>query len=249
MADEQLTAEQIAEEAKRVADATKLAEEKAAADTKAAEEAAATLKASSQGTTKADNDMIAKLVQERLDTALADIKSKLDGAYKQRDENAAKVLEFEAKEKAANLKRLTEEGKHKEAFDLQLAEERATNAMLIRRNTELSRDVNVREALRGYTFRNDKAAEMASKEITANLVQNEAGQWVHRSGISVKDYCDAFSKDEEQSFLFKAKVNSGAGTSTSTGTPSVNTTPKSLFAMSQADVIKLAEEGKLPKRS
>lgn len=243
-----LTAEQIAAEAARVAASTKAAEEAAAAATRQAEEDAAALKAAKPGTTQADSDMIAKLVQERLDAKLASIKQSLDNAYKERDANAAKVAEFEKKEREANLKRLAEEGKFKEAYELQLNEERAANAALMKRNTELSRDVNVREALRGYTFRNDKAAEMAFKEITANLVQDETKQWVHRTGISVKDYCDAFSKDDEQSFLFKAKINSGAGTVSTTNTPPTSNKPASLFDMSQEEVIRLAAEGKLPKR-
>ena len=255
MADENnsgMTAEEAAAaEAKKVNDATKAAEQAAAEATKAAEAAAEAAKAASPGTTKADSDMIAKLVQDRLDAELAGIKKSLDGAYKQRDEGLAKIAAFETKEKEATLVRLKEEGKHKEAFELQLAEERAANAALMKRNTELSRDVNVRDALRGFTFRNDKAADMAFREITSNLVQNEHKEWIHRSGISIRDYCEAFSKDEEQSFLFKAKTNSGGGAAPQVGgTPPVNDKPKSLFAMPQAEVIRMAAEGKfgaLPK--
>jgi hypothetical protein len=250
MADENtndgLTAEQIAAaEAKKADDAAKAAEKAAADATKQAEEKAAADKAASPGTTKADSDMIAKLVQDRLDAELAGIKKSLDGAYKQRDESLAKIAAYEAKEKEATLTRLKEEGKHKEAFELQLAEERAANAALTRRNTELSRDVNVRDALRGFTFRNDKAAEMAFREITSNLVQDEHKEWIHRSGISIRDYCEAFSKDDDQSFLFKSKANTGGGIGPQIGgTPPSDGKPKSLFAMSQAEVIKMAAEGK-----
>lgn len=234
---------------------------KAAAEAKAAEVAAneaikaAELKAeadrkAASGTSKADSDMIAKLVQDRLDAELSTIKKSLDNAYKQRDEALSKIAAQEAKEKEANLKKLEEEGKHKEAYELRLAEEKAKNEALQRRNTELSRDVSVRDALKSLTFRNDKASDMAFREITSNLVQNEQGQWVHRSGISVKDYCDAFSKDEDQAFLFKTKPNTGGGSSSSNsgnGTAADSGKPKSLFAMSQAEVIKLASEGKLGK--
>ena len=238
----------VAAEAQKVAEAVKVAEAAADAEMKAAADKAAADKAAlgSPG----DSELIAKIVKERLDTELANIKSKLDGAYKQRDEFQAKAAALEAKEREATLKRLSEEGKYKEAYEMQLAEERAANAALAKRNTELSRDVSVRESLRNMSFRNDKAANMAFQEITSNLVQDENKQWVHRSGISVKEYCEAFSKDEEQSFLFKAKPNTGGGTSASNsgnGTPGDNK-PKSLFAMSQADVLKLAAEGKLPKK-
>jgi non-ribosomal peptide synthetase component F len=94
------------------------------------------------------------------------------------------------------------------------------------------------------TFRNDKAAEMAFREIVSNLVQTDDETWVHRSGVTVRDYCEAFSKDDEQSFLFKPKVSSGAGTQASKGT-NRSDGKKSLFDMSQAEVLKLAAEGKL----
>jgi hypothetical protein len=239
----------VAAEAQNVAAAVKAAEAAAETEMKAAADKAAADKAAlgSAG----DSELIAKIVKERLDTELANIKSKLDGAYKQRDESQAKVAAFEARERENTLKRLAEEGKHKEAYEMQLAEERAANAALAKRNTELSRDVSVRESLRSLSFRNDKAAQMAFQEITSNLVQDENKQWVHRSGISVKEYCDAFSKDEEQSFLFKAKMNSGAGTTTNggSGNPAESTKSKSLFAMTQAEVIKMAAEGKLGKLS
>jgi hypothetical protein len=237
----------VVAEAKAVIEQAQATEASANEAIKAAQERADAVKAANPGTTKADSDMIAKLVQDRLEAELSGIKKSLDNAYAQRDESLAKVKAFEAKEKEAQLKRLADEGKHKEAYEIQLAEERAQNAALLKRNTELSRDVNVRDALRNYSFKNDKAAEMAFKEITSNLVQDENKQWVHRSGITVKDYCEAFSKEEDQSFLFKAKTNSGAGTPASTsgnGVPSTDNKPKSLFAMSQAEVLKMASEGK-----
>lgn len=247
MTPEQIEAKRVADEATASAAATKAAEEAAAAAIKAAEEEAQKARDASKSIDQRDKDMIEKLVQDRLDVQLAGIKKSLDSAYKQRDEAAAKLAALEAKEKEANFKKLEEEGRLKEAYEGRLAEARAQLEIARKQNVELSRDVTVREALKGYSFRNDKASEMAFKEITATLVQNEQGQWVHRSGISVKDYCEAFSKDEEQSFLFKNKPNSGAGTSATSsgsGTPATEK-PKSLFDLPQAEVIKMAAEGKL----
>jgi len=45
--------------------------------------------------------------------------------------------------------------------------------------------------------------------------------------------------------LFKAKTSSGSGSSESS--TSTSSTPKSLFEMSQEEVLKLAQEGKLRK--
>lgn len=196
-----------------------------------------------------DEDMVNKLVQERLDAELKGIKDKLNSAFEQRDAALKKVAEAEAKEREATLKKLEEDGKHKEAAEMRLAEANAKIAALEKHNTELSRDNEVRDALKGYQFRNDRAYDMAYKEVVANLVRNDKGQWVHRSGISIKDYCEAFSKDEDQSFLFKAKTNSGAGT-TPGGKGEGDTGRKtSLFDMSQDEVLKLAREGKIGKHS
>jgi len=229
------------------------AAEKAAADARAAaeKEAADKLAESKNKGDDKDQDMIKKLVQDRLDAELKTIKDNLDKSYAARDAALKRVVEFEQKEKQAQIKALEDEGKHKEAYELKLAEMNAKNAELEKRNTELSRDVAVRDALKQYVFRNDKASDMASKDITAQLIQNDKGQWVHRSGISIKDFVEAFCKDDEQSFLFKSKQNSGAGNrdnNNNNGAPDDTGKPKSLFAMSQAEVIKLAAENKLPRR-
>lgn len=223
------------------------AAEKVAADALAAQEAEA-LRLSKLSQTEKDADMVAKLVQDRLDSSLAPIKAKLDTAFQQRDEALAKLAMLEQKEKDATLRKLEEEGKHKEVFDIKLAEANAKVAALEMKNTELSRDVSVRDALKGLSFRSEKASEMAFKEITGNLVRNEQGMWIHRSGISVRDYCAAFALDDEQAFLFKAKANTGSGSNDTTangGKPSpASNKSKSLFDLTQAEVIKMASEGK-----
>jgi hypothetical protein len=196
-----------------------------------------------------DSELIAKLVKERLESELKPIKEKLDSAFSARDEALRKIAEFEQKEKDENLKRLQEEGKHKEAYDLQLAEERAKKEVLEKKVTELTRDVTVRDVLKSYSFRNDNAADMAYREIVSQLVQNEQGVWVHRSGVSIREFTESFAKSEEQSFLFKVKGNNGSGGGNpNQNNDSSNDQPKSLFAMSQAEVLKMATEGKLPNR-
>lgn len=187
---------------------------------------------------------IAKLVADQVAEQLKDIKSKLDNAYTQRDEALRKIAEFEEKEKQANIEKLKEEGKLKEAFDLQLAEERAKREAAEKRNTELTRDNAVRAALGGLDFRNEAASNMAYQQIIGQFIQNEQGVWVHKSGISIQDFVNNFATDENNGFLFKAKVNSGAGTPPATNDNSGGG-KKSLFEMSQAEVLKMAQEGKL----
>lgn len=196
-----------------------------------------------------DADMVAKLVQDGIDAALKPIKDKLDSAHAKREAAEKKVEEFEKKEREDNLKRLEEEGKHKEAYELRLAEERAARKTAEDKVIKLSRDMEVRNVLSSQNFRNDKALEMAYSEVVGQLVQNESGVWVHRSGVSVKDFVKTFADDDANAFLFKQKVSTGGGSvPAKPGGSGDSGTKKSLFDYSQAEVIKMAEEGKLRKR-
>lgn len=191
-----------------------------------------------------DTPNIESLLQSKLDEALKDIKGKLDKAYGARDEALKKVAEFETAKKAEELKRLQEEGKYKEAYEMQLAEEKAKREAAEKRNIELTRDIDLRNALSSHSFRNENALEMAYREVVGQLVQNDQGVWVHKSGINVRDFVKSFVENEDNSFLLKPKVSSGSGNS---GNKPSNTSgdKKSLFQMSQEEVLKLAKEGKL----
>jgi len=195
-----------------------------------------------------DQDLVEKLVNERVENALKPIKEKLDGAYNARDAALKRISEIEQKEKEERLAKLKEEGKFKEAYEQQLAEERAHRSTLEKRNIELTRDIDVKSALSTIEFRNDKALEMAFSEIVGQLVQNEQGQWVHRSGIAIRDFVKAYSEMDTNSFLLKPKANSGGGSSVIASNPVSSSNNKSLFAMSQEEVLRLASEGKLPRR-
>jgi len=187
------------------------------------------------------------LVQKQVAEAISNVKSKLDGAFSQRDEALKRLAELEQKEKERELQKLQEEGKHKEAYEMQLAEEKARREVAEKKNIELTRDMEVRNNLSALPFRNDQAREMAYREIVSGLVRNEEGLWIHRSGASISDYVAAFAAKEDNIFLFKQKANTGTGvTATTPSTPT--TSPKKLSEMSQEEVLKLAAEGKLPKR-
>jgi hypothetical protein len=189
---------------------------------------------------------VVKLVQEKVDEQLKDIKSKLDKAYGSRDEALKKVAEFETAKKEAELQRLKEEGKHKEVYEMQLAEEKAKREAAEKRNVELTRDIDVRNALGAQPFRNDNAREMAYREIVGQLVQNEQGVWVHKTGSSISEFVNTFANNDTNSFLFKPKASSGSGSS-GVNTSNTSSDNKSLFAMSQDEVLKMAREGKLRK--
>jgi len=193
---------------------------------------------------KEDDDLVAKLVEERINENLKPIKDKLDGAYAARDEALKKIAEYEQKDKEAELKRLQEEGKHKEAYEMQLAEEKAKREVLEKRNIELTRDIDLKSILNSYEFRSSNASEMAYREMVGQLVQNENGNWVHRSGVSVSDFVKAFVENDDNSFLLKVKSSSGTG-STGIGTNKNMEGPKSIFDLSQDEVLKRAKAGTL----
>lgn len=192
------------------------------------------------------NPEIQAMIKSAVAEAVKDIKTKLDVAYTKRDEALQKVSEFEQKERDLEIKRLQDAGKDREAFELQLAEMKANQETLQKRNLELSRDVDARQALSAFAFRSEKAAKMAFDEVTSQLVQNEKGEWVHKSGVAVKDFVKTFAENEDNAFLFKQKQNSGNGSQNVP--PSINTNKKSLFEMTQDEVLQMAAEGKLPGR-
>lgn len=198
----------------------------------------------SEGALKDSNENIEALVEERVAKALKDIKGKLDKAYNVRDEALKEAAELKQKEKEMEISRLKEEGKHKEASEAQVADLQAKLNALEKRNIELTRDLDVRNQLGAFTFRSDKASEMAFKEIVAELVQDENGSWQHKSGNKVSDFIKSFVEDETNSFLFKQKESSGSG-STTVNSSSSSDTSKSIFDRSQDEVLKLAAEGKL----
>jgi len=192
-------------------------------------------------------DLIKKQIQAGIDEALKPIKQNLDKAYAQRDEAKAKLEEIEQKRREAELERLKEEGKHKEAFDIELKNEREKREALEKKNIELTRDITLKGALSTLDFRNERAMKMATVEIVDQLVRDERGEWVHKSGVSINDFVKTFAETESNEFLFKQKLNSGGGGS-KVKDGDFKSQPKSLFEMSQADVLKLAAEGKLPSR-
>jgi hypothetical protein len=190
-----------------------------------------------------DSAELAKIVQAQVDEQLAGIKEKLNSAYSQRDEAVSRAVAFEEEKKAATIGRLEEEGKHKEAADLKMAELSAKLEARDKQITQLTRDSAVRDALKGLDFRNDTAADFAYRDVVDQLTQNAEGQWVHRTGSSIKDFIDSFRKDDDKEFLFKPKQSSGTGqqaTSVATGGFDSN---KSITEMTTDEIMAAAAAG------
>lgn len=184
-------------------------------------------------------------VERRIEERLKPIKSRLDAAFAERDEARKKLATLEAEAKEARAKQLDEEGKHKDAYEIRLKEKDARLAELEKRNVELARDATLNAALSGLDFRTQKAKALAYNEIVGQLVQDEKGQWVHKSGKDIGVFVSEYAASEDSAFLFKPKQSSGAGSGTRSPKGDVTTPPTSLFAMSQEDVLKMARAGKL----
>lgn len=164
------------------------------------------------------------LVQQMVAEELKGIKDKLNSAYSARDEAVKAKALLEEEKKRADIKRLEEEGKHQEVAELRMAEMQAKIEALQSQNTGLTRDNVVKGALAGIEFRNDVAADMAYDRVVSQMIQDANGQWVHKSGVSISDFVQLFSKDEANSFLMKAKVNTGTGSAAiSAGSPDTST--------------------------
>ena len=190
---------------------------------------------------------IENLVKERVAAELAEIKGKLDTAYEKRDLAAKELEVYKQKERDAEIALLKEQGNLKEAHAKELEALQARNQALEQQNLALTRDGAIKQALSALDTRNARAYEMAQVEIAKETVRDESGNWVHRSGKSISEFVAEFAADADNAFLFKPKQNNGGGGGPSNNTPD-STSGKSLFALSQAEVIKLAQEGKLKRK-
>jgi len=191
-------------------------------------------------TTETPADDVEAIVNERL----AKMKANMDRMAKERDEALRLKVEMEQAKKEADLARLKEEGKIQEALELELSEAKAKLELYEKETVALKRDNVLNDALAGMEFRNDKSREMARREIVDQLVQNESGEWVHTSGTRIRDFVDTYAKSEDNSFLFRVKSNSGAGTSTPAGAPDA-AAQKPIGQMTTSEILALAAKGKL----
>ena len=193
-------------------------------------------------TPEAPKDDIESIVEERL----AKMKANMDRMASERDEALKLKVELESKQKEETIARMKEEGKLQEALEMELAEARAKLDVYAKETTQLKRDGVLNDALSGMEFRNDKSRDMARREIVDQLVQNEEGAWVHSTGSNIRDYVEAYSKSEDNSFLFRVKSNTGAGTGNPAGAPSTDVS-KAIGEMSTQEILALAQKGKLGK--
>lgn len=205
------------------------------------------------------------LIAEKTSENLADIKKKLDNAYQVRDQAKSQLdalekerEQLEKEKREAELQRLKDEGKHKELYELQLAELKKNNEAeaalrkeleqknsdLQKQSTYLQRDLLLRNALSGYNFKSTKAYDLAILEISKDLVLNEENVWVSKTGESLSLFAKAFAEDEENAFLLKAPASSG---STAGNVNSRGNTSKSIFQMKQSELLDKIAKGEIKR--
>jgi len=192
--------------------------------------------------TDAQKDDMGTQIQAAVKAAVADIKTKLDTAYSSRDKALEEVASFKQKDSAAKIKALEEEGKHKEAYELQLAEKDAEIAVLNTTVLSLTRDNSLRSALSEHTFKSTRASNIAFRELSDILIKDKDGKWVDARGNPMAAAVAAFVADPDNALLMKTKSQSGSGISANVATNNspADTSKGSVFKMSQADVLKRA---------
>jgi len=193
-------------------------------------------------TESVDNE--ADPVEREIQDRLLKMKSNMDRMANERDEALKKAAEIENNQKQDQMKRLEEEGKLQEVLEMKLAESQAKLKVSQDENTKLNRDSVVSSTLTMLDFRSERSRQLAYRDIVEQLVQNENGSWVHKSGINIQDFVASYSKDEDNSFLFRVKGNTGAGAGQSSGAPNMDK-KKTLSEMSQEEVLGLASKGQL----
>jgi hypothetical protein len=191
--------------------------------------------------TQAEIDaQIAALVAEQI----KEIKGKLDASFTARDEAVRKATQLEEAARKKELEDLTAAGKHAEVAQLKMTALEENLKIAQGKITSYERDSVVKDALRAVKFRNDRSAEMAYRDVVDQLVQNQEGQWVHKTGVSIKDYIGNYTKDEQNSFLFEPKVNSGGGSGPAAGTPKIGAGRK-ITDLNTQEILAAATAGEL----
>jgi len=226
-----MTPEEIA--AQEAAEAATLAEEQEA-------ERLAAEKLKAEETTKTPEEEIEAIVAGRL----AKMKDNMDKMATERDAAIKLNADAEAAAKTATIARMKEEGKLQEALELELEVARKEIETYKTETTGLKRDSVLTNALAGMDFKSEKSRDMARREIVDQLVQGEDGAWQHSTGSNIQDYVKAYADSEDNSFLFRVKSNTGAGTGNPAGAPNTDATKK-IGEMSTTEILALAAKGKL----
>ena len=178
-------------------------------------------------------------IDKQVSDAVKDIKSKLDNAYADRDaarekaSTAEKAASTLTRDQDIALLRAREEGRT--TAETKLAETAARIKALEDHNRQLSRDQALSEAMTGFSFRTPAAQSMARELLLKDVQQDETGKWVAKDCRAVSELVKTTLSSEDHSFLLKAPVSTGTGTSAG---KTVDTPSKSLLDSSNEEIFK-----------
>jgi hypothetical protein len=188
---------------------------------------------------------IAEQIEAGIAERLVTMKDNMNALDTQKKSLETQVATLKQAEVDAAAKRLREDGKEAEALQLELTQIKSANEVLKTQNLGLTRDNSLNGLLSSVEFRSVKARELAFSEIAKDLIQKEDGDWVGRaSGKDIAAVVAEFKADVQNEFLLKPTINSGGDLPTP-GKPVVTKSEKSLFKLTQAEVLQRAREGKL----
>jgi hypothetical protein len=163
-----------------------------------------------------DEDELSEAEKAKLEALvgkkLKKMKANLDKAYALRDEAQTEAAKLAQEKEDARIEKLKAEGKLEEAHAAEKTRLENELSTVKKQLVSLTRDRDVRDALAGFEFRNDKSRKMALREITEELVQDDTGVWKHKTGASIEAFAKTFMESDDNSFLLKPKVNKGGGT-------------------------------------
>jgi len=145
-------------------------------------------------------------IQAAVDAQLAKMKANMDRMAKERDEALTIKNQMEADVKAAKIKQLEADGKLQEVAEMKIADLESKLKVYESENTKLNRDVVLNNRLSSLDFRNDRSRDMARKDIVDQLVQDANGAWSHKSGASIDDFVESYSKSEDNSFFIPSEI-------------------------------------------
>lgn len=179
-----------------------------------------------------------KLVDDAANDKVAKIKSSLNDLNKKLEaETKARVR---AEKDAADVKRnaLKADGKDLEAAQMKIAELEEELKITSGKLVSVTRDREVDTALTSLEFRNAFAKSQASDFIAKDLVLDNDGTWVHKSGASIPDYIKSLPKNEDFAATYlKAKDNSGTNAPGNRVQGGPKGKPKSVLGMSTEELM------------
>jgi hypothetical protein len=191
-----------------------------------------------------EDDSLEAQVEKLSNAKLAKMKANMDKMAEKLAKAEKDNADAVTAQKAEKMKRLEDEGKLTELAEMRATEAEAKVKVMQDENTQLKRDGVVNTALNSLDFKNDRSREMVRKDVIDQLAIDEDGNWTHKSGKSITDFVQEYSKDTDNEFLFRAKTNSGGGKSTNNGTSDTDD-KKSIAEMTTTEILKLASSGKL----